>query len=184
MSEEREKLEKNEQFKGNKTNFEKIIEEFRYTHILPKRSQDDNVDQCYPAKRSQLQRQNIKKSQTDADQNTDPSIQMVHHNKRKRKTNRSYVPPEHYAHLPAGVPDVLGKNLIVMFIGLNPGIATVKAGHAFAGPTNLFWKLLHSSQIVCTETRLRPEDDVTLQKWDVGITNLVFSSNNSRIHIY
>ncbi|EMR10167.1 hypothetical protein PNEG_01441 [Pneumocystis murina B123] len=95
------------------------------------------------------------------------------HDKRKQKPKRSYIPPEYYSHLPSGVPDVLRENLIVMFIGLNPGIATVKAGHAFAGPTNLFWKLLHSSRIVCTETRLRPEDDVKLGKWDVGITNLV-----------
>ncbi|QSL64992.1 hypothetical protein MERGE_002296 [Pneumocystis wakefieldiae] len=100
------------------------------------------------------------------------------HDGRKQRPRRSYVPPEYYSHLPPGVPDVLRENLIVMFIGLNPGIATVKAGHAFAGPTNLFWKLLHSSRIVCTETRLRPEDDVKLGKWDVGITNLVFFYSN------
>ncbi|KAG5513751.1 hypothetical protein PMAC_000789 [Pneumocystis sp. 'macacae'] len=173
MSEEYESLKENEQFNGNKTYFGKIIEEFRYTDTSSKHSQENNKNKCYSTKKIQLQQPSIKRLQIDVNQNVDSLVQIVHRNKRKRRTNRSYVPPEHYAHLPSGVPDVLGENLIVMFIGLNPGIATVKAGHAFAGPTNLFWKLLHSSQIVSTETRLRPEDDVTLQKWDVGITNLV-----------
>ncbi|KAG4306166.1 hypothetical protein PORY_000154 [Pneumocystis oryctolagi] len=160
--------EENDPLDDEKAKFKGILEKFRHTPLKRlSEGQGSSIESTQPLHKS------VKKSRKNTDQDDESSTKTTRHNKQKRKTNRSYVPPEYYAHLPPGVPDVLGKNLIVIFIGLNPGIATVKAGHAFAGPTNLFWKLLHSSRIVCTETRLRPEDDVTLQKWSIGITNLV-----------
>ncbi|KAF2721310.1 DNA glycosylase, partial [Polychaeton citri CBS 116435] len=90
--------------------------------------------------------------------------------KRKRESSR-YAPPSKYAHLPK-LLDVLEPNLICVFVGTNPGIRTATAGHAYAHPSNLFWKLLHSSG--CTDVRLRPEQDVDLPRfYSMGNTNIV-----------
>lgn len=90
--------------------------------------------------------------------------------KRRRQSSR-YAPPAKYAHLPK-LLDILEPNLICIFIGTNPGIRTATAGHAYAHPSNLFWKLLHSSG--CTDVRLPPEHDVNLPEWyAMGNTNIV-----------
>ena len=58
--------------------------------------------------------------------------------KRKRKwpagdnedNSRTYAPPERYAHL-NGVPDAIDYNLILLLVGLNPGVTTATVGHAW-----------------------------------------------------
>lgn len=69
------------------------------------------------------------------------------------------------------VPDVLAPGLEVVFVGLNPGRASATAGHHFAGPNNLFWRLLHEAGFV--PRVLRPEEDRLLLRWGVGVTNVV-----------
>jgi len=92
----------------------------------------------------------------------------------KRSKSRSpagYAPPSTYAHLPE-LRDVLQENLICVFIGLNPGIETARSGHAYAHPSNLFWKLLHSSG--CTPRRCSPTEDGDLPRlFSLGNTNIV-----------
>lgn len=58
---------------------------------------------------------------------------------RKKSRSPGYAPPSTYAHLPE-LRDVLEPGLICVFIGLNPGIMTARSGHAYAHPSNLFWK--------------------------------------------
>ncbi|KAH8813210.1 mismatch-specific thymine-DNA glycosylate [Xylogone sp. PMI_703] len=90
---------------------------------------------------------------------------------KKRRSPSSYAPPSTYAHLPH-LPDVLAPNLLVLFVGLNPGIETARSGHAYAHPSNLFWKLLHSSG--CTTRRLSPTEDRDLPRlFSMGNTNIV-----------
>jgi mismatch-specific thymine-DNA glycosylase len=90
--------------------------------------------------------------------------------KRRRQPSK-YAPPSKYAHLPTLV-DVLEPNLICVFVGTNPGIRTATSGHAYAHPSNMFWKLLHSSG--CTDERLKPEQDVDLPRlYSMGNTNIV-----------
>ncbi len=90
---------------------------------------------------------------------------------KKRRSPSKYAPPSKYAHLPL-LNDILEPNLIAVFIGNNPGIRTATAGHAYAHPSNLFWKLLHSSG--CTDRRLKPEEDVDLPRlYALGNTNIV-----------
>ena len=90
---------------------------------------------------------------------------------KKRRQSSRYAPPSKYAHLPK-LLDILEPDLICVFIGTNPGIRTATAGHAYAHPSNLFWKLLHASG--CTDVRLKPENDVDLPKWyAMGNTNIV-----------
>ncbi|KAF2768837.1 DNA glycosylase [Teratosphaeria nubilosa] len=90
---------------------------------------------------------------------------------KKRRQGSHYAPPSKYAHLPK-LLDILEPHLICVFVGTNPGIRTATAGHAYAHPSNLFWKLLHSSG--CTDKRLPPENDVDLPRWyAMGNTNIV-----------
>ncbi|KAK9481398.1 uracil-DNA glycosylase-like protein [Lipomyces japonicus] len=100
------------------------------------------------------------------------SRQSSPHNKKKRKRpQRQYAPPSTYAHL-SPIRDSIDYELICLFVGLNPGIATAQKGHAFAGPTNLFWPLLFESG--CVTSKLSFKDDSSLpSKWQLGITNLV-----------
>ncbi|KAG0652342.1 uracil mismatch repair [Hyphodiscus hymeniophilus] len=91
--------------------------------------------------------------------------------KKKSRSPSGYAPPSTYAHLPELV-DVLEPNLLCVFVGLNPGIETARSGHAYAHPSNLFWKLLYSSG--CTTRRCRPEEDRDLPRiFSLGNTNIV-----------
>ena len=91
--------------------------------------------------------------------------------RKKSRPPSGYAPPSTYAHLPELV-DVLEPNLLCVFVGLNPGIETARSGHAYAHPSNLFWKLLHSSG--CTTRRCRPEEDRDLPHlFSMGNTNIV-----------
>ncbi|KAI9705986.1 MAG: hypothetical protein M1836_005392 [Candelina mexicana] len=91
--------------------------------------------------------------------------------KKKRRSPSKYAPPSKYAHLPP-LLDILAPSLLLIFIGVNPGLRTSQAGHAYAHPSNLFWKLLHSSGI--TDRRLSPSEDGTLpERYSCGNTNIV-----------
>ena len=90
--------------------------------------------------------------------------------KRQRKSTQ-YAPPSKYAHL-SPLTDVLEPGLICVFVGFNPGVMTATSGHAYAHPSNMFWKLLHSSG--CTDVRLKPEQDKDLPRlYSMGNTNIV-----------
>ncbi|TDZ40254.1 G/U mismatch-specific uracil DNA glycosylase [Colletotrichum spinosum] len=98
--------------------------------------------------------------------NSDPGPKS----KRKRQ-NTGYAPPSTYAHL-APLIDILAPNLLILFVGLNPGLQTARAGHAYAHPSNLFWKLLFSSGI--TPRLCSPTEDRDLPAlYGLGNTNIV-----------
>lgn len=69
------------------------------------------------------------------------------------------------------IPDVLGPDLDVVFVGINPGLWSGAAGHHFARPGNRFWKALHGSGF--TERLFSPLEDTTLLERGLGLTNLV-----------
>jgi thymine-DNA glycosylase len=105
------------------------------------------------------------KRKSSSDLSTSPS------QRKKSRTPAGYAPPSKYSHLPE-LRDVLAQNLLCVFIGLNPGITTATSGHAYAHPSNLFWKLLFSSGL--TPRRLHPSEDRTLpERYGLGNTNIV-----------
>ena len=67
--------------------------------------------------------------------------------------------------------DVIAPRLDVLFVGINPGLVSARAGHHFANPANPFWRLLHESGF--TSRRLRPEEGPRLLEERLGVTNLV-----------
>ncbi|THX10335.1 DNA glycosylase [Aureobasidium pullulans] len=112
--------------------------------------------------------QQVKNKEQNAEQSKDSSTIKP---SKKRKAPSKYAPPSKYQHL-SPLTDILAPNLIAVFVGTNPGIRTAAKGHAYAHPSNQFWKLLHSSG--CTDERLRPEQDVELPaRYLLGNTNIV-----------
>ncbi|BCR82744.1 mismatch-specific DNA-glycosylase [Aspergillus chevalieri] len=68
--------------------------------------------------------------------------------------------------------DTIPRNLTLLLVGVNPGILTGTTGHAYAHPSNLFWKLLHWSRI--TDIRHPPSDTYRLPElYNIGNTNIV-----------
>jgi len=87
------------------------------------------------------------------------------------RPSAGYTPPSKYAHL-SPLPDRMGPDLLVLFVGLNPGLQTAATQHAYAHATNLFWPLLHSSGI--TPVRCRATEDATMPaRFGLGLTNIV-----------
>ncbi len=75
------------------------------------------------------------------------------------------------ARRPNRLPDRIRPGLLVLFVGINPGIRSAAVGHHFAGFSNRFWRLLHDSGLV--PRPLGWNDDRRLPEWGFGITNLV-----------
>jgi double-stranded uracil-DNA glycosylase len=69
------------------------------------------------------------------------------------------------------VPDIVAPGLVVLFVGINPGLYSAAVEHHFARPGNRFWPALHEAGF--TPRLLSPDEDGELLRWGVGITNLV-----------
>src|SRR5207247_10796339 len=68
--------------------------------------------------------------------------------KRSRKSSETPFKPSKAQLVEAKgktVPDVIAKNLCVLFCGINPGLYTAAVGHHFATPGNRFWPALRKS---------------------------------------
>ncbi len=71
----------------------------------------------------------------------------------------------------ASVPDVIARDLRVLFCGINPSLYSAAVGHHFARPGNRFWKTLHAAGF--TPRVLSPFEDRELLALGYGVTNLV-----------
>ena len=69
------------------------------------------------------------------------------------------------------VPDVIARDLRVLFCGINPGLYTAAVGHHFARPGNRFWPALYQSGF--TDCLISPFDERELLKSGIGISNVV-----------
>src|ERR1700755_3180269 len=69
------------------------------------------------------------------------------------------------------VPDLIIKNLIVLFAGINPGLYTAAIGHHFGRPGNRFWPALHAGGF--TPRLYSPFESTRLLDLNLGITNVV-----------
>ena len=67
--------------------------------------------------------------------------------------------------------DRVRPGVLVLFVGINPGVRSALTGHHFAGFSNRFWKLLFESRLV--PERITYEDDDRLPGWGYGVTNIV-----------
>jgi double-stranded uracil-DNA glycosylase len=69
------------------------------------------------------------------------------------------------------VPDLIARELDVLFCGINPGLYSAATGHHFARPGNRFWPALRDAGF--TDRLLRPWEERRLLVRSLGITNLV-----------
>ena len=69
------------------------------------------------------------------------------------------------------LPDYIRPGLDLLFVGINPGRHSARAGHHYAGPGNHFWPLLYQSGLV--PEPLTFEDDARVLEFNIGLTNLV-----------
>src|SRR6478735_11884603 len=69
------------------------------------------------------------------------------------------------------VPDLIAKDLIVLFAGINPGLYTAAIGRHFGRPGNRFWPALHGGGF--TPRLFSPFEESLLLELNFGITNIV-----------
>jgi len=69
------------------------------------------------------------------------------------------------------VPDLVAKDLIVLFAGINPGLYTAAIGCHFGRPGNRFWPALHGGGF--TPRLFSPFEGSLLLDLKFGITNIV-----------
>lgn len=77
------------------------------------------------------------------------------------------------------LPDLLAKELDVVFVGINPSLYSVARGHYFARKTNRFWPSL-SRSVLSAKVRealgvelLLPEHDSLMTAHGIGFTDVV-----------
>jgi double-stranded uracil-DNA glycosylase len=58
----------------------------------------------------------------------------------------------------------------ILFVGINPSLASARVGHHFAGPGNPFYRLLHAAGLV--PEPLTFVDDVRLPELGLALTNI------------
>ena len=73
--------------------------------------------------------------------------------------------------MPDRLPDILAENLDLLIVGFNPSLVSWASGHHYANPVNNFYRLLFKAGL--TPRLLKPEEDVLLPEFGIGLTNFV-----------
>ena len=69
------------------------------------------------------------------------------------------------------LPDVIARDLDILFCGINPGLYTAAVQQHFGRPGNRFWPTIHRAGF--TPRLFHPSEQRELLKLGYGITNLV-----------
>lgn len=69
------------------------------------------------------------------------------------------------------LPDLLRKDLDVVFCGINPALNAAQVGHHFSSRSNRFWRVLHLAGF--TPHLIQPESDRTILQYGCGLTAAV-----------
>jgi TDG/mug DNA glycosylase family protein len=69
------------------------------------------------------------------------------------------------------LPDILAKDLTVVFCGINPALSAAVAGHHFSAGSNRFWRAIHLAGF--TPEEIRPENDRSILAYGCGLTAVV-----------
>ena len=81
------------------------------------------------------------------------------------------------AHQGATVDDLLGPDVRLLFVGINPGLWTAAANAHFARPGNRFWPALHAAgitaEIVDASAGMPAAARAELDAKGIGISNIV-----------
>ncbi|KAL2395150.1 hypothetical protein ABEF93_000951 [Exophiala dermatitidis] len=140
---------------------------------------------CSPRKRSRLSPSTTPKAiKTEDEQKDGPSVTegtgstgseetesvSTPRLKKRRSTTKERSARDPYS--PANkLVDSLRPGLILVFVGLNPGLMTAATGHAYAHPSNRFWQLVHDSGIT-PKKHLPSETRDLMDLYQIGNTNI------------
>ncbi len=69
------------------------------------------------------------------------------------------------------LPDILGPNLDVVFVGAAPSLTAARSGHYYAGQRNRFWQLLYQSGF--TPRQLDATEDREVLLYGIGLTAIL-----------
>lgn len=69
------------------------------------------------------------------------------------------------------LPDYLRPGLDIVFVGINPGLTSAKAGHYFFNPRNRFWAAFNAAGLA--PEPLGPETDSRALHYGIGFTDVV-----------
>jgi TDG/mug DNA glycosylase family protein len=72
--------------------------------------------------------------------------------------------------MPNVLPDLIARNLRIVFTGTAAGSASARAGAYYAGPGNAFWATLYA--VGLTPRRLAPSEFRKLLEFGIGLTDL------------
>ncbi len=67
--------------------------------------------------------------------------------------------------------DLLGPDMKVLFVGINPGLFTAYSGFPYAHPANRFWPTIYAAGF--TPRLLQPSEYKTMLEYGYGMTNVV-----------
>jgi TDG/mug DNA glycosylase family protein len=70
----------------------------------------------------------------------------------------------------SALPPIVGPDLQVLFVGINPSLRSAEVGHNFARPGNRFYPALHAAGF--TPRQFAADEDTTLPRYGVGIANI------------
>jgi double-stranded uracil-DNA glycosylase len=79
------------------------------------------------------------------------------------------------------LPDIVGPEPVVVFCGLAGAESTKTRDHYYASPGNNFWAMLHQSGL--TPRQLRPEEELLVPEYGLGLTDLVGHWDPPRVDI-
>eukprot|EP00055_Hartaetosiga_balthica_P015378 m.90474 g.90474 ORF g.90474 m.90474 type:complete len:306 (-) comp8850_c1_seq25:2563-3480(-) len=71
------------------------------------------------------------------------------------------------------LPDILCDKLLVLIVGINPGVWSSAKGRHYGGPGNHFWPCLNASGILPQGTQFSCENDISCVNHGIGFANMV-----------
>lgn len=83
------------------------------------------------------------------------------------------------------LPDYLCAGLSVVFVGTSVSTTSAAHGHYYSNPSNKFWSLLGATGLL-GDAALGPEDDVRINDFRIGLTDIVKAraeSSDSRLEV-
>jgi TDG/mug DNA glycosylase family protein len=69
------------------------------------------------------------------------------------------------------LPDILDRDLVVVFVGINPSPMAAATSHRFAGPSNRFWRVIHLADF--SPVLLRADQDQLLPQYGCGLISAI-----------
>ena len=163
------------------TSFNGKLDHFAFAGSPPSRSTSDKPKTATPPARRPARSTTASARDHTTIPSASPNSQSTPPRSKRNRTRQQVTPLNDNAHLP-GLVDSFCDNLLVLFVGVNPGIKSGTLGYPYAHPSNSFWKCLHKSGI--TPRLCLPKEHVDLPAlYRIGNTNLVARSTVSQANL-